>query len=179
MATQPSPAQLTIKVEGADSMALALKAGFNERALRSWYNRATLDAARVLVKPMRAAAPVGNDGAPEARKAIKARRAKQRGGGALVGIKRGRGGVWYAPFVVKEVRPHVIRAGKSFSFLAFGNVYAKVVNHPGKRANPFVNETAEREQEKVKEAFTKTVARLMTDKAFRKHVRGLRARLSR
>lgn len=179
MASSQSPANFTIKVEGADSMAMALKAGFNENAMRSWYNRATLDAARALVNPMRAAAPVGNDGAPEARKAIKARRARKRGGGALVGIKRGPGGVWYGNFVVKATRPHTIRAGKRFKFLSFNGLYTREVQHPGKRANPFVNQTGEREQDKAKEAFTKTVARLMTDEAFRKHVRGLRARLSR
>lgn len=174
-----SPVKLTIKLEGDESLKLALKAGFNENAMRSFTNRATLEAARALVKPMKAAAPVGNDGAPEARKVIKARRARKKGGGAIVGIKAGKGGVWYAKFVVKPTRPHTILAGKRFKFLSFGGGLYKGVQHPGTKGNPFVVESAEANLGLAREAFTKTVARLMTDEAFRKHVRGLRARFMR
>lgn len=170
---------LKIKASGIDGMKLALTAGFSDKTLRSYQNRATLEAARALVKPMRAAAPNGGNGKPELRAAVKARRAKRRGGGALVGVKRGKGGVWYGTFAVKAIPPHEIPSGKRFKFLAFRGIAAKHVQHPGKAANPFVNETGERESAAAEAAYAKTVIRLLNDKQFRKHVRGLRARLSR
>lgn len=173
------PVDLQIKLEGDKAMRLALAAGFNERTLASYQNRATLEAARALVKPMRAAAPNGGNGKPELRAAVKARRARIKGGGALVGVKRGKGGVWYGTFAVKAIPPHDIPSGKRFKLLRFKGINTKLVHHPGKAANPFVNETGEREQAAAEAAYAKTVIRLLNDKQFRKHVRGLRARLSR
>lgn len=173
------PIDLQIKLEGDQGLRLALRSGFDAKTLASYQNRATLEAARALVKPMRAAAPNGGNGKPELRAAVKARRARIKGGGAIVGVKRGKGGVWYGTFAVKAIPPHEIPAGKRFKFLSFRGINTKLVQHPGKRANPFVNETGERESAAAEAAYAKTVIRLLNDKQFRKHVRGLRARLAR
>jgi hypothetical protein len=170
---------LTIKLENDQSIRLALRSGFDARTLASYQNRAALEAAKALVKPMRAAAPSGGNGKPELRQAVKARRAKTKGGGALVGIKRGKGGVWYGTFAVKAIPPHQIPSGKRFKFLSFRGINTKLVQHPGKKANPFVNETGDRESALAERAYAETVLKLLNDKQFEKNVRGLRARLKR
>ena len=178
MASNPR-IDLSIKLEGDQSIRLALRGGFDARTLSSYQNRATLEAARALVKPMRAAAPSGGNGKPELRQAVKARRSKTKGGGALVGIKRGKGGVWYGQFAVKAIPPHQIPSGKRFRFLSFRGINTKLVQHPGKKANPFVNETGDRESALAERAYAETVLKLLNDKQFEKKVRGLRARLTR
>lgn len=50
--------------------------------------------------------------------------------------------VFYAPYVNDGARPHVIRPkrGKALRFVIGGQVvFARVVQHPGTRPNPFLN----------------------------------------
>lgn len=50
--------------------------------------------------------------------------------------------VFYAPYVHDGTRPHVIRPkrGKALRFVIGGQVvFARVVQHPGTRPNPFLN----------------------------------------
>ena len=65
----------------------------------------------------------------------------------------------YAVFVVKGTRPHLIRPVKA-SVLAFeaadgGMVFTHLVNHPGTKPNPFMQNAAEDARSKAEETFAK------------------------
>jgi hypothetical protein len=65
----------------------------------------------------------------------------------------------YAVYVVKGTRPHVIRPVNA-SVLAFeasdgSMVFAHMVNHPGTKPNPFMQEAAEDARSKAEETFAK------------------------
>lgn len=174
MASQPI--RIEIKdIEGVEPLKLALASGFSKRTLQRFTTTASINAARTLVGPMRQRAPRDTG---KMAKAIAARRSRNRGGGAVVGIKGGKSGVWYRWPAVDEARPHVIRA-RGGGVLSFLGLNAREVNHPGKRSNPFVLEAAAAGMDKVFDAYAKTIAKLITDKEFRRRVRGLTAKYPR
>lgn len=175
MASQ-SPLRVEIKeIDGVKPMQLALAAGFDARTLQRYTTQASINAARTLVKPMRQKAPKDSG---KLANAIAARRSKVKGGGAVVGIKGGKSGVWYRWPAVDAAQPHIIRA-KGDGALAFLGIRTKEVMHPGKKANTFVNDAAEANLPKVFDAYAKTIAKLITDKEFRRRVKGLVAKYPR
>lgn len=171
-----SPMRIEIKeIEGVEPLQLALTAGFDKRTLQRFTTTASINAARTLVTPMRQRAPQDTG---KLAKAIAARRSRNRGGGAVVGIKGGRSGVWYRWPAVDAARPHVILA-RNGGFLSFLGQNVRAVNHPGKRANPFILEAAAAGMAKVQDAYAATIAKLMTDQEFRRRVKGLSAKYPR
>lgn len=171
-----SPLRVEIKeIEGVDPLKLALTAGFDKRTLQRFTTTASINAARTMVSPMRQRAPQDTG---KLSKAIAARRSRKRGGGAVVGIKGGKSGVWYRWPAVDAARPHVIRA-RPGGFLSFLGQNVQQVNHPGKRSNPFILEAAAAGLSKAYDAYAATIAKLMTDQEFRRRVRGLSAKYPR
>lgn len=100
-------------------------------------------------------------------KAVDARAAKKRPG-EMAAVKVGPGGkqgankAWYAHFVVRGTKPHLITAsgwgggsatrvvrkanrGEALALTVAGTL-VKTVNHPGARANPFINKGLRREE---------------------------------
>ena len=159
--------RLTISFN-VDSNYKALQLGFLQGANPGAYKRllsiATLNAARTMVNPMRAEAPVGkttkNPG--RLRKSVTARRARFNTPAAVVGPRAGRnragvnGGAWYRWFVTSGISG--IRQTKN------GPKAVKPVP-----ANPFVTRVSKNEtrQRSAMEAMAKTVESFFNNEAFR------------
>jgi hypothetical protein len=89
-------------LKAADELRLGFIEASNPRKFRAMLQMATLNAARTMVKPVKAGAPVDTG---RLRNAVSARKAKKNGPAAVVGIKAGRvrgdmKGAWYRWFVV-------------------------------------------------------------------------------
>jgi HK97 gp10 family phage protein len=66
----------------------------------------------------------------------------------------------YAPYVNFGTKPHVIepKNGKVLAFKSGGKlIFARKVNHPGTKANPFMERTVEKVTERVGQIFQKVV----------------------
>lgn len=151
-----------------DSNYNQLQLGFLEGANPSAYKRllsiASLNAARTMVAPMRAEAPVGkttkNPG--RLRKSVTARRARFNTPAAVVGPRAGRnraganGGAWYRWFVTSGISG--VRQTKS------GPKAVKAVP-----ANPFVTRVSKNptHQSRALEAYAKTVESFFNNSVFR------------
>ena len=145
-----------------------LEMGYLQSANPGAYKRllsiATLNAARTMVKPMRAEAPVGKTTKTPGRlrKAVTARRARFNTPAAVVGPRAGRsraggsGGAWYRWFVTSGISG--IRQTKN------GPKAVKAVP-----ANPFVTRVSKNEahQRTAMEAMAKTVESFFNNGAFR------------
>ncbi len=159
--------RLTISFN-ADSRFESLRMGFLEGANPSAYKRllsiATLNAARTMVKPMRADAPVGRTtkSPGRLRKSVTARRARFGTPAAVVGPRAGRsrdggsGGAWYRWFVTSGISG--VRQTKN------GPKAVKAVP-----ANPFVTRVSKNpaRQQAAIEAMAKTVESFFNNGAFR------------
>lgn len=159
--------RLTISFN-VDSNYEALRLGFLQGANPGAYKRllsvATLNAARTMVKPMRAEAPIGKTTKTPGRlrKAVTARRARFNTPAAVVGPRAGRdraganGGAWYRWFVTSGISG--IRQTKN------GPKAVKAVP-----ANPFVTRVSKNEthQRNAMEAMAKTVESFFNNEAFR------------
>ena len=159
--------RLTISFN-VDSNYEALRLGFLQGANPGAYKRllsvATLNAARTMVKPMRAEAPIGKTTKTPGRlrKAVTARRARFNTPAAVVGPRAGRdraganGGAWYRWFVTSGISG--IRQTKN------GPKAVKAVP-----ANPFVTRVSKNEthQRNAMEAIAKTVESFFNNEAFR------------
>ena len=159
--------RLTISFN-VDSNYEALRLGFLQGANPSAYKRllsvATLNAARTMVAPMRAEAPIGkttkNPG--RLRKSVTARRARFNTPAAVVGPRAGRnraganGGAWYRWFVTSGISG--VRQTKN------GPKAVKAVP-----ANPFVTRVSKNEgrQRTAMEAMAKTVESFFNNEVFR------------
>ena len=162
--------RLTISFN-VDSNYKALQLGFLEGANPSAYKRllsiATLNAARTMVKPMRAEAPVGRTTKTPGRlrKSVTARRARFNTPAAVVGPRAGRsrdggsGGAWYRWFVTSGISG--VRQTKN------GPKAVKAVP-----ANPFVTRVSKNEahQKTAMEAMAKTVESFFNNDAFRRTI---------
>ena len=159
--------RLTISFN-VDSNYTALQLGFLEGANPGAYKRllsiATLNAARTMVKPMRAEAPVGRTtkSPGRLRKSVTARRARFGTPAAVVGPRAGRsrdggsGGAWYRWFVTSGISG--VRQTKN------GPKAVKAVP-----ANPFVTRVSKNpaRQQAAIEAMAKTVESFFNNGAFR------------
>lgn len=159
--------RLTISFN-VDSNYEALRLGFLQGANPGAYKRllsvATLNAARTMVKPMRAEAPIGKTTKTPGRlrKAVTARRARFNTPAAVVGPRAGRdraganGGAWYRWFVTSGISG--VRRTKN------GVKAVKAVP-----ANPFVTRVSKNEghQRNAMEAMAKTVESFFNNGAFR------------
>lgn len=97
---------------------------------------------------------------------------KRTGGGTLrqsirsrmTGIGRGVVEVTasYAAYVHEGTRPHIIRVvrKKVLADRRMGRIYGKVVNHPGTRPQPFLQEAVDAEQDFVNREMIKAVDRV-------------------
>lgn len=146
----------------------ALRLGFLEGSNPSAYKRllsiATLNAARTMVAPMRAEAPIGkttqNPG--RLRKSVTARRARFGTPAAVVGPRAGRnragagGGAWYRWFVTSGISG--VRQTKN------GAKAVKAVP-----ANPFVTRVSGKQtyQARAMEAMAKTVESFFNNESFK------------
>ena len=66
----------------------------------------------------------------------------------------------YAPYVEFGTKPHVIepKNGKVLAFKKDGKlIFTRKVNHPGTKANPFVERTVEKVKDKVEQIFQKVI----------------------
>jgi hypothetical protein len=159
--------RLTISFN-VDSNYEALRLGFLQGANPSAYKRllsvATLNAARTMVAPMRAEAPIGKTTKTPGRlrKSVTARRARFNTPAAVVGPRAGRnragvnGGAWYRWFVTSGISG--VRQTKN------GPKAVKAVP-----ANPFVTRVSKNEgrQRTAMEAMAKTVESFFNNEVFR------------
>jgi hypothetical protein len=150
---------LQIKTDRAyDNLMLGFYAANNPSGFKRMQSIAALNAARTILKPMKQAAPKGDTTERPGRlqKAVKARGVRFNKPGAVVGIKGGRGGVFYGWFVV-EGRGGVRRT-------KHGSVSVKAVP-----ARPFVSDTIKKSGtiERAMEAFSATTEKFLNDGAFR------------
>lgn len=159
--------RLTISFN-VDSNYEALRLGFLQGANPAAYKRllsvATLNAARTMVNPMRAEAPVGKTTKTPGRlrKSVTARRARFNTPAAVVGPRAGRnraganGGAWYRWFVTSGISG--VRQTKN------GPKAVKAVP-----ANPFVTRVSKNEgrQRTAMEAMAKTVESFFNNEVFR------------
>jgi hypothetical protein len=127
---------------------------------------ATVNAARALAKPVRAAAPKDLGGLA---KSVRGRRSRITRPGAIVGPVASKKYAWYAWFAVKGTKPHTIPK------VTAGNMFSdrKFIEHPGTRGNNFVIEAVEANIQLAKDAMAKTIVLLINDEAMRNKVLGL------
>lgn len=147
-----------------ENLRLGFLEGSNPAAFKRLLNIAALNAARTMVNPMRAEAPVGrttkNPG--RLRKAVTARRARFNTPAAVVGPRAGRnrgatsGGAWYRWFVTSGISG--VRQTKN------GPKAVKAVP-----ANPFVMRIAKNatHQARAVESYAKTVEAFFNNETFR------------
>lgn len=71
----------------------------------------------------------------------------------------------YAIFVHEGTRPHVIRVmtKKTLANKRMGQVFGKVVRHPGTKANPFLQRAVDNESEFINQAFAEAVDKTLAD----------------
>jgi hypothetical protein len=148
-----------IKAErGYDDLRLGFLQADNPSAFKRLQSFAALNAVRTMVAPMRAAAPRGETTQNPGRlqKSVKARGVRFNKPGAVVGVKGGRGGIFYGWFVVAG--RGAVRRTKS------GPVGVTPVS-----ARPFVSNTVQKSGtiEKALEAFAATTEKFFNDGAFR------------
>jgi len=148
-----------IKADKAyDDLRLGFLQADNPSAFKRLQSFAALNAVRTMVAPMRAEAPKGETTRNPGRlqKSVKARGVRFNKPGAVVGIKGGRGGIFYGWFVVAGRGP--VRRTKS------GPVGVTPV-----AARPFVADTVRKggTLEKALEAFAATTEKFFNDGAFR------------
>lgn len=147
-----------------ESLRLGFLAGANPAAYKRLLSVATLNAARTMVNPMRAEAPVGKTTKTPGRlrKSVTARRARFNTPAAVVGPRAGRnraganGGAWYRWFVTSGISG--VRQTKN------GPKAVKAVP-----ANPFVTRVSKNEahQQRAIEATAKTVESFFNNQVFR------------
>ncbi len=136
------------------------------RGVRKLEQFATVNAARALAKPVRAAAPKDLGGLA---KSVRGRRSRITRPGAIVGPVASKKYAWYAWFAVKGTKPHTIPK------VTAGNMFSdrKFIEHPGTRGNNFVIEAVEANIQLAKDAMAKTIVLLINDEAMRNKVLGL------
>ena len=147
-----------------EQLRLGFLAGANPGAYKRLLSIGTLNAARTMVAPMRAEAPIGRTTKTPGRlrKAVTARRARFNTPAAVVGPRAGRsraggsGGAWYRWFVTSGISG--VRRTKN------GVKGVKAVP-----ANPFVTRVSKNEgrQKTAMEAMSKTVESFFNNGAFR------------
>ena len=153
---------LQIKTDSRyDDLRIGFLQADNPGAFRRLQSIATLNAARTMLKPMKAVAPVGKTTERPGRlqKNVKARGVRFNKPGAVVGIKRGKSDAWYAWFVV---------AGRSNRRRTKNGIVA-VRAVP---ARPFVSDTVKRGGmiNTAMEAYSLTVEKFLNDKPFRQTI---------
>jgi hypothetical protein len=106
------------------------------------------------------------------RKSIRGRRSRITRPGAIVGPMLGGKGAWWARFVIRGAKAHYIPK------LTVASLYTQssFIDHPGVRANPFVDRAIESNYNIGADAFSATIVLLMTDEAKRNQVVGLEAK---
>lgn len=119
--------------------------------------------------PVANAAPTGSG---VLRKSIRGRRSRILRPGAIVGPMLGSKNAWWARFVIRGVKPHYIPK------LTVASLYmqSSFIDHPGVNANPFVDRAIESNYNLGYDAFSATIALMMTDEAKRNKVLGLEAK---
>jgi len=147
-----------------ESLRLGFLQGANPAAYKRLLSVATLNAARTMVAPMRAEAPIGKTTKTPGRlrKSVTARRARFNTPAAVVGPRAGRnraganGGAWYRWFVTSGISG--VRQTKN------GAKAVKAVP-----ANPFVTRVSKNEtrQKTAMEAMAKTVESFFNNEVFR------------
>lgn len=150
---------LQIKAEKSyDDLRLGFLQADNPSGFKRLQSFAALNAVRTMVAPMRAAAPRGETTSNPGRlqKSVKARGVRFNKPGAVVGIKGGRGGIFYGWFVIAG--RGAVRRTKS------GSVAVTAVG-----SRPFVSDTVQKSGtiEKALEAFAATTEKFFNDGAFK------------
>jgi len=157
--------ELSLTVDGNyNKLMLGFLEADNPAAFKRLLNVASLNAARTMVNPMRAAAPVGTTTKTPGRlrKSVTARRARFGTPAAVVGPRAGRnragvnGGAWYRWFVTSGISG--VRQTKN------GPKSVKPV-----RANPFVMRVAQNSQHLARavEAYAATAEAYFNNETFR------------
>ena len=162
-----SEASLTMSFtpdQAYENLRLGFLEGSNPAVFKRLLNVAALNAARTMVNPMRAEAPVGRttENPGRLRRAVTARRARFNTPAAVVGPRAGRnraganGGAWYRWFVTSGISG--VRQTKN------GPKAVKPVP-----ANPFVMRVAKNSthQARAVESYAKTVEAFFNNQAFR------------
>lgn len=153
---------LTLDVRGLRSAARALE-GLERKARRRVCSAAVRAGNGVFIKEARRLAPYRTG---QMRRQIRGSVKMQQASGTVVGTvqprstkkERRKGQKAHAAhLVVGGTKPHVIRA-RSADSLRFGRVYVEQVNHPGARANPFMERAANTAFRDAVKAFDKKYA---------------------
>lgn len=141
------PFQLVIQSKGIPETIRKLQGLTGKELERKSRTVIARSARAILVPPVKAAAPTGPGkhgryphAAGTLAKKVGARQVRLRSGemaAVSVGPKRGRNGAWWAGWVIRGTKPHVIRARYAKS-LFFNGSNITEVRHPGAKANPFV-----------------------------------------
>lgn len=182
-----SPLEVVIKddlvLREIANLRAALGSAFSPRELDKMAQFATVNAARAIQQDVKAESP---DRTGFMDKQVKGRRSRLTRPGAIVGPVQGKSKAWYAKFVVYGTKPHRIYGGVGAGADLIGAVINKplkllsgqtvaAVRHPGARSNDFVQRAAQRNADKIADAYTASMAKFMTDDHFRKKVVGLEA----
>ncbi len=140
----------TVDIQGLDQVRARL-AKFEARKLDKAMRKATVTAVKVLVAPMKAAAPRGKTG--KLRRSITAR--KGRGISAVVGPRSKT--AFYRHMVIRGTKPHVLK-GPGFVKFPDGQVRrAAGIRHPGSRGNDFVDFVVDRHKDEMLKVFKREV----------------------
>mgnify|MGYP003347373875 CR=1 FL=1 len=160
-----------------NALDLAISAGFDAKRIDKALNAASLETARAMVKPVRAAAPKNTGRLARAVWAMPVMRDKP---GAYVGIRAGksrtdRKGAYYRYIVTSGVArvPYVIKAkdvapGLSWAQvgagikLPDGSLRKSVVRTQKIPGRPFVYETVSKNLNRAKEIFEKAMVRIIS-----------------
>ncbi len=134
---------MSVTIKGLEDLHRKLQA--LDRAADKDRNKAIVAGARVLVAPMRAAAPKVTG---TLRKSVKV---SNRRGSVSVGPT-----ARHRHLVIRGTRPHEIRP-KDDGSLRFGGGHAEVVHHPGSKGNPFVDRAFRANRERVLDTIRKHI----------------------
>ena len=71
----------------------------------------------------------------------------------------------YAVFVHEGTRPHIIRVAvkKTLANKRTGQIFGKVVRHPGTKANPFLQRAVDQENDFINRTFDEAIANTLAD----------------
>lgn len=143
------PFQLVIQTKGIEATIQRLQGLSGKELERKTRNVLTRSVRAILVPPVRreaqkiAKAKTGGKYPHPAgvlAKKVHAVQIKRRTGEMVavsVGPKRGKNGAWWAGWVIRGTKPHVIRARNGGS-LFFNGSNISEVHHPGAKSDPFV-----------------------------------------
>lgn len=145
------PAQISIKIKNYDAIRLAWKLA--PAKLGKNLHTAVQKTVLKIEKEAKREAPVNKQsGGGNLRQSIKGRMTGMASGVVEVGAE-------YAMYVHEGTRPHMIRAVRRrvLANKRTGDVFGPVVNHPGTKANPFLERAVEKSEADIDKYFISAV----------------------